>query len=247
MIAAVDEPRRHDGYLVVWDAHDGRVHLRGPDRSRPDSVCQVIFTPDSKRLVPAPDLPGTGLVETLSTETWKPVTTTQLDPSVFGVDRPGVHRLHAGRLDDPRRRRPSTWRRRIAALARRRHAPDQGDASPVENAHPGSLEVDGAEPRWVVDGHRCVGRDPARLGHQDRRAQAADGLRGVARSRASPSSTTGTSRSPRRRGDLLIMTVDPAELANTVRASLTRTFTDTECTTYGIDPCPTLEQMRAGG
>ncbi len=45
-------------------------------------------------------------------------------------------------------------------------------------------------------------------------------------------------------GDLLIMTVDPAELADTVRASLTRTFTATECTTYGIDPCPTLEQMR---
>ena len=46
-------------------------------------------------------------------------------------------------------------------------------------------------------------------------------------------------------GDLLIMTVDPAELADTVRASLTRTFTDTECTTYGIDPCPTLAEMRA--
>ncbi len=45
-------------------------------------------------------------------------------------------------------------------------------------------------------------------------------------------------------GDLLLMTVDPTELADTVRASLTRTFTSTECTTYGIDPCPTLEQMR---
>ncbi len=46
-------------------------------------------------------------------------------------------------------------------------------------------------------------------------------------------------------GDLLVMTVDPAELADTVRASLTRTFTATECTTYGIDPCPTLAEMRA--
>jgi WD40 repeat protein len=46
-------------------------------------------------------------------------------------------------------------------------------------------------------------------------------------------------------GDLLIMTVDPVELADTVRASLTRSFTDTECTTYGIDPCPTLAEMRA--
>jgi hypothetical protein len=44
---------------------------------------------------------------------------------------------------------------------------------------------------------------------------------------------------------LLFMTVDPAELLQTVRASLTRTFTATECATYGIDPCPTLEEIQA--
>ncbi len=48
-----------------------------------------------------------------------------------------------------------------------------------------------------------------------------------------------------RTGDLLTMIVDPQELADAVRASLTRSFTPGECTTYGIDPCPTLEQMRA--
>ena len=41
------------------------------------------------------------------------------------------------------------------------------------------------------------------------------------------------------------MTVDSVGLAKTVRASLTRTFTATECAAYGIIPCPTLEQMRA--
>jgi WD40 repeat protein len=46
---------------------------------------------------------------------------------------------------------------------------------------------------------------------------------------------------------LLFMTVDPAELADTVRASLTRTFTTRECSTYHIDPCPSLEELRAGG
>jgi hypothetical protein len=46
-------------------------------------------------------------------------------------------------------------------------------------------------------------------------------------------------------GGLLIMTVDPAELADTVRTSLTRTFTALECTTYGIEPCPTLAEIRA--
>jgi WD40 repeat protein len=48
-----------------------------------------------------------------------------------------------------------------------------------------------------------------------------------------------------RRGDLLIMTLDPAELADAVRASLTRTFSAIECHTYGIDPCPTLGQMQS--
>jgi class 3 adenylate cyclase len=47
-------------------------------------------------------------------------------------------------------------------------------------------------------------------------------------------------------GDLLFMAIDPAELGDTVRASLTRTSTDTECKTYGIGPCPTLEQLLSG-
>jgi hypothetical protein len=47
-------------------------------------------------------------------------------------------------------------------------------------------------------------------------------------------------------GGLLFMTIDASELVKLVRASLTRTFTDTECKTYGIERCPTLEQVRAG-
>ncbi len=45
-------------------------------------------------------------------------------------------------------------------------------------------------------------------------------------------------------GNLLIMTLDTDELLSVVRESLTRGFTATECKTYEIDPCPTLEQMR---
>ena len=32
--------------------------------------------------------------------------------------------------------------------------------------------------------------------------------------------------------------------SSTVRASITRPFTQTECTTYNIDPCPTLAQSK---
>jgi WD40 repeat protein len=46
-------------------------------------------------------------------------------------------------------------------------------------------------------------------------------------------------------GEVLTMIIDPQELVDAVRASLTRSFTPGECATYGIDPCPTLEQIRA--
>jgi len=45
-------------------------------------------------------------------------------------------------------------------------------------------------------------------------------------------------------GGLAAFTTDPAELLGLVRSSLSRGFTDTECATYGINPCPKLEEMR---
>jgi hypothetical protein len=34
------------------------------------------------------------------------------------------------------------------------------------------------------------------------------------------------------------------ELLTQARSAITRTFTEEECTLYGIDPCPTLEQIQ---
>ena len=48
-----------------------------------------------------------------------------------------------------------------------------------------------------------------------------------------------------REGGLLILTIDPAELQDVLRRSLTRGFTATECATYGLDPCPTLDELRS--
>ena len=87
MIAAVDGRGPYNGgYLVVWDARDGHLLFKDPIVDG-QSVWQVIFTPDSKHLVLSHL--GTGPVEMLSTETWATVTTTQLDPSVVGVDTLG--------------------------------------------------------------------------------------------------------------------------------------------------------------
>jgi sugar lactone lactonase YvrE len=48
-----------------------------------------------------------------------------------------------------------------------------------------------------------------------------------------------------REGGLLLMTIDPAELVAALRGSLTRGLTASECATYAIDPCPTLEKLRS--
>jgi WD40 repeat protein len=47
-------------------------------------------------------------------------------------------------------------------------------------------------------------------------------------------------------GEVRVVTIDTDELFDIARTKLTRGFTDTECATYRIDPCPTLEEIRAG-
>ncbi len=48
-------------------------------------------------------------------------------------------------------------------------------------------------------------------------------------------------------GQVLIMTLDTAELLDVARARVTRGFNPAECDKYQIDPCPDLESIRAGG
>ena len=47
-------------------------------------------------------------------------------------------------------------------------------------------------------------------------------------------------------GKLRTFTIDPTELLDIARSRVTRGFTDTECTKYNIDPCPSLEEIRGG-
>jgi WD40 repeat protein len=47
-------------------------------------------------------------------------------------------------------------------------------------------------------------------------------------------------------GELRKVTIDTDELLDIARHRITRGFTETECNTYRIDPCPTLEEIRAG-
>jgi WD40 repeat protein len=47
-------------------------------------------------------------------------------------------------------------------------------------------------------------------------------------------------------GELRKVTIDTEQLLGIARSRVTRGFTETECTTYRIDPCPTLEEIREG-
>jgi WD40 repeat protein len=47
-------------------------------------------------------------------------------------------------------------------------------------------------------------------------------------------------------GSVLHFTLDQARLIDIVRASLTRTFTEVECSRYDIEPCPSLDELRGG-
>ncbi len=47
-----------------------------------------------------------------------------------------------------------------------------------------------------------------------------------------------------RSGPWVTVPLDPDDLVAEVASRLIRTFTETECQTYRIDPCPTLEEMR---
>ena len=47
-------------------------------------------------------------------------------------------------------------------------------------------------------------------------------------------------------GPVEILTLDIEELISEARTRLSRPFTETECATYSIDPCPTLEALRNG-
>jgi WD40 repeat protein len=46
--------------------------------------------------------------------------------------------------------------------------------------------------------------------------------------------------------EAIVITLDPLELLAIARERLTRTFTAAECATYVVEPCPTLEDVKAG-
>jgi WD domain, G-beta repeat len=242
LIAAVNQ---YDWHIVVWDARDGHLVFKGPKYPDLDAR-QVIFTPDSKGLLvdysPKVNHAGPGLVEMLSTETWTVVKKADLDPAVvppadgmgfvgFSPDGStifavgGLQGFHSSLLwldaatlqvKDPK---PIPIAQSVRAVAL---SPD--GSSMATAGGDAVLRVWDTKTGEVTQEIDFGGLQLQGVGYIDR---------------------THLAVSPQG-GGLLIMTIDASELVKLVRASLTRSFTDTECKTYGIDPCPTLEQLRTG-
>jgi WD40 repeat protein len=253
MIAAGDNAY---GYVAVWDARDGRLLFSAPPKASTAQILMyqgvpwVIFTPDSKRLLvsyaptqgdPATEIVATGIVETLSTDTWTTISTTSLDPSVFGGRNLGF----VGFTPD------GSTLLAVSGLMESVNATLVWlDAATLEVRDPGPVVLSqlirsaSLSPNGLLlatgGGNGVLSVWNAKTGELDQQMDfGASQVQGVAFLDNRHLAVTPQYL------DLLIMTVDPAELADIVRASLTRTFTATECTTYRIDPCPTLEQVRA--
>ena len=232
MIAVAD-----GGRVGLWDAHDGRL-LRTHELAEDEGVQSILFTPDSQGLLVMES--GTGRLALLSTQTLAPVRTGQLDPDVFGVRQlrligygpDDATILAVG--DDSGDGGAATFAIDAATLQICRTLADAHLGSPKGRAvSPGrSLFATGASDGTLKVWDAATGELNQQFSIGQRQVQ---GIAFI---------DDHTLAVAPREGGLLIFTIDPSELASALRRSLTRAFTATECAAYGIDPCPTLDEMR---
>ncbi|HEY7969706.1 MAG TPA: WD40 repeat domain-containing protein, partial [Candidatus Limnocylindrales bacterium] len=236
MIVAVDEIDQAHQLTAIWDARDGRL-LHADSVGDAHLTVDARFSPDSRELVLAH--PG-GVIETLAADAWTTSKMATLDQSIPDLNDLGL----VGYSPD------GSSLIGIAGLSGRGGATivwiDPTTLS-VTNSVP---EADAATPKSAAlspnGASLAVGATDgsvriwdAATGHLLQQMQFGSQVQGVAFIDDSHLAVAPYT------GDLLVMTIDPTELANTVRASVIRPFTQTECTTYAIDPCPTLAQSKA--
>ena len=204
-----------DTVVVVWDADSGALlYADEPDPARsrhrrrdllPDSEL-LIATSNDARAASSPPARG------------------RSSPPAPTTAPPGVGRLHPRRLEAARRQPVDGQHRRVAPLVRPRRRP----AHPLQERHPRRVRaVGGAQPRRRARRHRRLRRAGA--------CGTAPPSNSCTRFRSAtpdPGRRLRRRRPPRRHpqeGNLLLVTIDPDELLDIVRRSLTRGFTATEC------------------
>jgi WD40 repeat protein len=228
----------------VWDAATGSIvftlattALEGDEEGQDPYWWDILFTPDSSALLAS--VQGAGRIVRFSTADWTRTQTAQLDLTVFGAADTRLLGYDAqGRLIG------AGAASGFGGAALYWLDPDTFElVASIADAHVGSLKSASISPDGTT---LATGASDGIIRAWDTRSQAllqeihlpaqvqglafADGTRLL----AAPDG-----------GSLLEFTLDPAELESLVRGSLTRGFTPTECVTYEIDPCPTLEEMQA--
>jgi hypothetical protein len=234
-----------DGYFAVWNTRDGRLIPESLLADRPDTgtygVFDVAFSADSRHLFvshTADRRTAPGILDSVSTVSWtlerssqpmepglrlklvgtSPDGSTLLAASGYrGVSERALFWFDAQTLEEVRPSRP------------RLH---EGSLFSVALGGNGELLATGSSDGSVRVWDTATGR----LEHEISFGSVqVDGLAFFADRRLGVVLGDET---------LRLVTIDPAELLDLVRSSLTRGFTDAECQRFNFEVCPTLEELR---
>jgi class 3 adenylate cyclase/WD40 repeat protein len=234
--------------LAVWDTTSGQAVLATPRNDDEMERWDVAFSPDGERLLVSWIIFGTDSVtiDEYSTETWElmrqvPVDTEAPDASLMfvGWSPDGSVLYGRGGADTGSGNETLLWldaetlEKRGSAVTLHDDATAQDALSP-DGTHLATASVSGEVRIWDLAERSVVheiqlesilpDQVPAGIGWKDD-------------TRVMVVTEPGT---------LIEFTTDADELIGLVSDSLTRGFTDAECARYDIDPCPSLDDMRAG-
>ena len=222
------------GYLVVWDPVSGRMLETIQSRGR---AAGLLFTPDGREIILGTE---GGEMLAYSTRSWQLTREVPFDESVQGrltpirfIDGGGTLLAVSGLQEQSE----DGWIYRLDAstfrVLKRVHAHTARPKAAVVSPDGTQVATGAADGLVRVWDARTLD-----LTHELRVRGQAQGVAFVDEQHLAVTPQDG---------DLLVMSLDRAELLARVRSTLTRGFTDAECEQFGFETaCPTLEQLRAG-
>jgi WD40 repeat protein len=225
-------------FYAVWDAHTGRLLTDGRSAV---ATQDVIFSPDSDRLISVHEDGNGGLrLESVSTSDWHVAVSAPFnsasDLALIGYTAGsgtlvGVSEL----LSDQAGTAALHWfdARTLEETRQPTEKIHDGSVKAVAMSPSGNFVASGASDGTVRIWDAASGQLVHEIGTGSAEAQ------GVAFLDDSRLAVVV------RDGSLRLYAIDDAGLVDVVRNSLTRAFTSTECERYGIEPCPTIDELRA--
>jgi WD40 repeat protein len=234
--------------VIVWDTQTGQIVATPTvehNTDGPSQVLSVAFSPDGERLA-ASFVWSPKELWLLSTDDWTAITQYEVPADAETIEAPsdnlvytpdGETLIATDFLSFGEGRIVFMDGSTLELLAEIPDAHDEGIAQIALNEEGtllASAGLDGLVKVWDVESRTMVQQIPV--------SSEGAAVGGVAfTGDGTHLSVTSTAT-----GELHRVTIDPEELFDIARTRLTRSFTETECATYRIDPCPTLEDIQAG-